>query len=286
MNNFNSNAANANEKAKINAILAEYQDKQANILITGATGAGKSSTINAMFDMEIAAVGVGVNAETMDVARFELGNLTIWDSPGLGEDTVQNERHINNIANLLREEDENGDFLIDVVLVVLDGRSKDLGTSYGLINNVVIPNLRDNERLLVGINQADMMLAGRHWDSQAVQPLPPLQQRIAEKVESVRRHIYEATGVEVEPVAYSAGYKEDGQPQEPPYNLATLLRYMVEKIPPAKRAAVISQSHKGNFSLEDIRDLAGMVVLVVGGVFVAVLDGVETIFHNLSDLFE
>ena len=35
-------------------------------MITGATGSGKSSTINALFNMEVAKVGVGVNPETMD----------------------------------------------------------------------------------------------------------------------------------------------------------------------------------------------------------------------------
>lgn len=35
-------------------------------MITGATGSGKSSTINALFNMEVAKVGVGVNPETMN----------------------------------------------------------------------------------------------------------------------------------------------------------------------------------------------------------------------------
>ena len=41
----------------------------------------------------------------------------------------------------LYEKDENGNLLIDLVLVILDGGSRDLGTSYELINNVIIPNL-------------------------------------------------------------------------------------------------------------------------------------------------
>jgi predicted GTPase len=35
-----------------------------------------------MFNMKIAKVGVGVNAETMDMEKYELDKLTIWDTPG------------------------------------------------------------------------------------------------------------------------------------------------------------------------------------------------------------
>ncbi len=54
-------------------------------MITGATGSGKSSTINALFDLEVAKVGTGVDPETMDIQKFDLDNLVLWDSPGLGK---------------------------------------------------------------------------------------------------------------------------------------------------------------------------------------------------------
>lgn len=53
-------------------------------MITGATGSGKSSTINALFNTEVAKVGVGVDPETMDITKYDLDNLVLWDSPGLG----------------------------------------------------------------------------------------------------------------------------------------------------------------------------------------------------------
>ena len=54
-------------------------------MLVGSTGSGKSSTINALFNMDIAKVGVGVDPETTDIAKFELDNLIIWDTPGLGD---------------------------------------------------------------------------------------------------------------------------------------------------------------------------------------------------------
>ena len=73
------------EKQKILKNIMNLRDKKINIMITGATGCGKSSTINALFDMEIAKVGVGVDPETMNITKYELDNLILWASPGLGD---------------------------------------------------------------------------------------------------------------------------------------------------------------------------------------------------------
>lgn len=135
-------------------------------MITGATGCGKSSTINAMFDTEVAKVGVGVDPETMEIEKYELDNLVLWDTPGLGDGKEADNRHAKNIIKKLSEVDENGDALIDLVLVILDGGTRDLGTSYELISSVIIPNLgkEKGNRILEAINQADMAMKGRNWN--------------------------------------------------------------------------------------------------------------------------
>ena len=182
-------------------------------MITGATGVGKSSTINALFNTEKAKVGVGTDPETMEITRYELDNLVLWDSPGLGDGKEADNRHAKNIINKLYEKDEHGNLLIDLVLVILDGSTRDLGTSYELINEVIIPNLGENKegRILIAINQADAA------------------------AESVKRRIKEATGLEVSPIYYSAGFKFEDMPQTPPYNLAKLLYYIIEHTPKEKR---------------------------------------------------
>ena len=44
------------EKATKLSRLIQVRNKQVNIMLVGATGSGKSSTINAMFDMDVAKV--------------------------------------------------------------------------------------------------------------------------------------------------------------------------------------------------------------------------------------
>ena len=225
------------DKKELLRAIAEAKNEKLNILITGPTGCGKSSTINALFETEVAKVGVGVDPETMDIEKYDLGNMVLWDSPGLGDGKEADNRHAKNIIAKLYEKDENGKALIDLVLVILDGSSRDLGTSYQLINEVIIPNLGPNaqDRILVAINQADVAMKGRFWDYEANKPLPKLESFLKEKAASVKKRILEATGVEIEPIYYSAGFKEPGEPQQPPYNLSKLLYYIVKATPESKR---------------------------------------------------
>lgn len=224
--------------------LAKMKDTKVNILVTGATGCGKSSTINALFNTEKAKVGQGVDPETMDIVKYELENIILFDSPGLGDGKEADIRHSKNIIDKLYEKDNNGDTLIDLVLVLLDGSSRDLGTSFELINQVIIPNLgEDTSRLLVAINQADMAMKGRNWDYENNKPEPELIKFLDDKVESTRRRIKEATGVDVTPIYYSAGYK-DGDAEQRPYNLSKLLAFILRHTKEEKRSVFIQDINK------------------------------------------
>ena len=135
---------NENVKEKLLGNLLKLKKEKVNLMVTGATGCGKSSTINALFGVEVAKVGTSVDPETMEIEKYELDNLVIWDTPGLGDGKEADNRHSKRMIDKLYEKDENGNLLIDLVLVILDGGSRDLGTSYELINNVIIPNLGEN----------------------------------------------------------------------------------------------------------------------------------------------
>lgn len=226
--------------------LIRAREQRVNILITGATGCGKSSTINAMFGEEVAKVGVGVDPETMEITHFVLNEMTLWDSPGLGDGKEKDIIHAKKITELLFRRDETGNALIDMVLVIVDGSTRDIGTTYELIENVIIPALGSERtnRLLVAINQADLAMKGRYWNHEECRPEPELQKFLDEKAASIHRRLLDNTGVDVMPIYYSAGFKEEGIPQEPPYNLSKLLAYILKAIPPEKRLVVAEKLNR------------------------------------------
>ncbi|MEA2017783.1 MAG: GTPase [Campylobacterota bacterium] len=235
---IDSSDLNEETKQKLLKNVLNLKNQKVNLMITGATGCGKSSTINAMFNMDIAKVGIGVDPETMEIQKYELDNLILWDSPGLGDGKEKDIQHSKAIIKKLNELDENNKPLIDLVLVILDGGSRDLGTSYELINQVIIPNLGENakDRILVAINQADVAMSGRNWDSKNNKPMPKLKKFLEEKVKSIKDRVKEATNIDIEPIYYSAGYKDDDENQRP-YNLSKLLYYIVQNTPSKKRLA-------------------------------------------------
>lgn len=233
------------EQEKISALkeIQSMKSRKINLMITGATGCGKSSTINALFNCQRAKVGTTANPETMQITKYELDNMVLWDSPGLGDGKEADIEHSKKIIDLLHQKDDDGDALIDLVLVILDGQVRDLGTSFELINQVIIPNLGESasNRILVAINKCDMAMSGRNWDFEANKPQDKLVDFLNDKAASVRRRIKEGTNVDVETIYYAAGYKEDdSSEQSKPYNLSKLLYYIIQHTPKQKRLVYVN----------------------------------------------
>ena len=240
--NIMNSGASESEKSKMLKNILQVEKQKINLMVTGATGCGKSSTINALFDAPVAKVGNGPDPETMDIQKYELDNLIIWDTPGLGDGKVADERHAKNIIRKLNEKDEDGNLLIDLVLVILDGSTRDLGTSYDLINNVIIPNLGSDKehRILIAINQCDVAMKGKYWNEKLNKPEAPLVKFLDEKVASVKKRIKDSTGVNTDPIYYSAGYNDPYIGQMKPYNLSKLLYYIVSYTPKKKRVVYVN----------------------------------------------
>lgn len=242
------------EKKKLAEFLEKSSKAKADIMITGATGAGKSSTINALFNMEEkdvkekAVIGIGAKPETMEITKYELDNLTIWDTPGLGDGVDKDNEHALKIRNTLQLMDDDGRPVIDLVLVILDGGSRDLGTSYMLINDVIIPYLgKDAEkRLIVAINQADCAYNNPRlaWDWEKNAPTDAAFRFLTEKVANVQTRIKEATGVKIHPIFYKAGYTDKDGTQDDPYNIAKLLNLILENLDDTKRVMLAEHLNK------------------------------------------
>ena len=251
---MNSDLTEAEKAAKLSRLI-QVRSKQVNIMLVGATGSGKSSTVNAMFNMNVAKVGVGVDPETTCVSKFELDNLTIWDTPGLGDGVERDKEITRDIISKLSELGEDGKPMIDLVVVVMDSSSKDLGTSYDLINNVLIPCLGSEagKRIVIALNQADIAMKGNHWNKEENKPDDVLNAFLKKKADSVRARIKEGTGLDIEPICYCAGYSEEGEEQCKPYNLTKLLHNIIQIIPREKRLALVDNlnTNKENWMHDD-----------------------------------
>ena len=325
------------EKKNLLKRLRSFCNSETNIMLVGATGCGKSSTINALFGVgeekeldeegeevakvtqkkriEVAKVGTKADPETKDIEQYRIGNLVLWDTPGLGDGTEIDEHHKEVITELLREEDEDGNALIDLVLVILDGSTKDLGTSYRILNDVIIPELgEEKNRILIALNQADIaMKTGRHWDYDKNEPDEILVNYLEEKVQSIKARIKEDSDLDVEPIYYCAGYEEESGDVVHPYNLSKLLYYIMKSLPSQKRVAIMegintdsdnyehddgdedyTEGIKGSFfdSFDFISDgmesgaelgstLLGIPGMLVGAVVGGVIGCIESIFDDI-----
>lgn len=203
------------------------------VLILGGTGAGKSSTINSLFEQEVARVGRSCDPETMNISSIKLNeSLRFWDSPGLGDNVSSDKDYSKRLVDMLYKDyymDNRKYGFIDTVLVILDGSCRDMGTTYRLLNEVVKPNFQV-DRILVAINQADIAMKGRHWNDRKNCPDDALLKFLKDKAKSVQSRLAEATNVKVSmPVFYSA---------ERNYNVEKLLDMIIDNMPKERRELV------------------------------------------------
>lgn len=199
------------------------------IMLTGVTGAGKSSTINRVFNQNgLAKVGMGVDPETMDLTHYSLNdNMRFWDTPGLGDGVQKDREHSKRLIDLLNRTYEKNGMLygfIDMVVVVIEGLNRDMGTTYKLLNEIIVPNIQ-TDRVLVTINQCDVAMKGRGWIDN--KPNSELLEFLENQAHSIQKRVLEATGCQiVKPIFYSAEYG---------YNLDVFYDFIVDHMPTSHR---------------------------------------------------
>ena len=81
-------------------------------------------------------------------------------------------------------------------------------------------------------------MKGAHWDKENNCPDETLKAHLEEKCSSIKKRVREATGLNIEPVYYCAGYTDEDENQSKPYNLTKLLYHIVISLPPEKRVAL------------------------------------------------
>ena len=200
------------------------------VLLVGGTGTGKSATLNALFGSTVAKVGGGVDPETQHISAHQLHDyLRIHDSAGLGDGKAADLEHVKNITKeLLRVITSNGKQyrFMDLVMVILDGASRDLGTAFNLLESVVLKSI-EPERVVVAINQADRAMKGRYWNDRLNRPEQELTGFLEEKVLSIQKRIRESTGLTIaKPIYYSALHQ---------YNIDIFIDHIIHRIPTKRR---------------------------------------------------
>lgn len=203
------------------------------VMVTGVTGAGKSTTLNTFFQKTVASVGTGVDPETMELDFYSLNDsIRFWDTPGLGDGIQQDQIHKKKLVDLLYKTyslDDNTYGFIDLVLIVIEGANRDMGTTYKLLNEVIVPNIQNN-RILVAINQADVAMKGRHWLHQTNKPDEELKRFLENQATSIQKRVLEATGVNIiKPVYYSAEHN---------YNIHALFDLIIDNMPTQRRTLI------------------------------------------------
>lgn len=119
---------------------------------------------------------------------------------------------------------------IDMVVVVIEGSNRDMGTTYKLLNEVIVPNIQ-GDRILVVINQADVAMKGRNWDNNYNVPNIILQNFLEEKAISIQKRVKEATGISIrKPIYYSA---------EKNYNIDKLFDFIIDNMPLQRRNLIL-----------------------------------------------
>lgn len=201
------------------------------VLLVGATGVGKSSTLNAIFGDKVAKVGEGVAPETKTINTYEVTKyFRIHDSAGLGDGKTADDLHSKSIIDKLSKRVstkglENNGF-IDLVLVILDGSLRDLGTTFNLLQNVIVPNI-SADRIIIAINQADIAMKGRYWDFENKKPKHKLLEFLKEKAITTKERLQPFAKGDISlPVFYSAYYD---------WNVDELVNNIIAHIPKSRR---------------------------------------------------
>ncbi len=213
---------------RLNELRSKLRVRPLDIMLVGVTGVGKSSTINAIVGNDSAKVGIGVDPETQYFNSYDLNDyIRFWDTPGIGDLPTKDEINMQIIASYLNEQIDTiiedrvvgKSYLIDIVLIVIDGSGRDMGGVYKLLNNTILHNI-DTNRILFAINQADVAMKGKHWVNG--KPDDVLSDFLNRKAESIQKRIENEIHRKIlRPICYSASNE---------YNIKVLIDYILDNM--------------------------------------------------------
>ena len=130
------------------------------ILCIGGTGSGKSSTINMLAGFYCAQSHQSVDPVTDRCYVYDVRNgFRFWDIPGFGDNPEKDKNTTEGVSEILRctsiELKTLG--VIDLVLLVIDINSRDLGTVFHILSDPILKSFLESRRIIIGLNQTDLL---------------------------------------------------------------------------------------------------------------------------------
>lgn len=180
------------ERQKVTRFLGNETEKEMakppEIALIGNTGVGKSSTINSLFGTTLAVSHVKACTQREKAVSFEkklvdgsVGNLILYDMPGLGEDFEADEKHKAIYRRVISK--------CDVAVWVLDASSRALAYDQIMIRDVVAPANRELvSRLVIGLNQVDTIQPGT-WIDEANVPSKTQKESIKRRIADIQEKL-------------------------------------------------------------------------------------------------
>lgn len=188
------------KKKVATAISAAFEERPPTVAVVGASGTGKSSTLNALFGQRLP-VSHSVRG-TVAFTQFKLHAhprdplfrplpFVFMDAPGLGEDLRKDPEYLEAYDKHLPE--------CDLILWIVSARNRALALDQQFLQRFGT----FSERIILGINQVDIVHPN-NWDARTNLPSPEQEAIIDTIVEDRRQRLSTIVNRELMTVAYSA----------------------------------------------------------------------------------
>jgi small GTP-binding protein len=172
------------------------------VAIIGKTGVGKSTTINALFNLDekVSHTTHGTTEASKKVVELPKGGkLAIIDMPGMGEDLKLDQQYAKIYERILPE--------ADVVLYIIQANLKALREDQIILRDIVknvMGNLKG--RLVIGLNQVDKIGPGS-WNTKFNYPSPEQEDNINRRCQAIQKELGSALSIKIEQVEYYSAEK-------------------------------------------------------------------------------
>ena len=187
---------------KFEHLLNVEREKPPKVAIIGKTGVGKSTTINALFNLneKVSHDETGTLEPNRKIVELpQGGKLAIIDMPGMGEDIEQDKKW----AEIYRKTLPTA----DIVLYVIQANQKALREDQIILRDIVqnvMGNLKG--RLVVGLNQVDKIGPGV-WNTKFNYPSKEQDENIQRRCEAIKKELSSVLSIKVEQVEYYSAEK-------------------------------------------------------------------------------